>query len=97
VREAVSGSETGKSDDDVMSLGPGRPETEVTAKPKRRQFTAEHKRRVLREAAACTEPGAVCALLRREGLCSSHLTHRRQQAGRGEVAALKAKNKKAAA
>lgn len=77
----------------VMSFGPGRPETEVTEKAKRRQFAAEYKRRVLREAAACTEPGAVGALLRREGLYSSHLTHWRQQVERGELAALKAKKR----
>jgi transposase-like protein len=48
-------------------------ETEVTSKPKRRGFTAEYKLRILREADACTKRGEIGALLRREGLYSSHL------------------------
>jgi transposase len=47
-------------------------ETEVTAKPERRRFTAEYKLKVLREADACKR-GELGALLRREGLYSSHL------------------------
>ncbi len=43
-------------------------ETEVTAKARRRQFTAEYKRRVLAEADACTKAGEIGALLRREAL-----------------------------
>lgn len=43
-------------------------ETEVTEKAKRRGFTAEYKRKVLAEADACTKPGEIGALLRREGL-----------------------------
>jgi transposase len=77
----------------VMSFGPGRPETEVTEKGKRRSFTGEYKQRILREAAACKEPGAVGALLRREGLYSSHLTHWRKEAGRGELARLTPKKR----
>jgi len=49
-------------------------ETEVTEKAKRRRFTAEYKREILKQAAACTERGELGALLRREGLYSSHLT-----------------------
>ena len=56
-----------------------RPDPEVVAKAKRRQFSAEYKRRILREANAATEPGAIGAVLRREGLYSSHLTTWRQQ------------------
>lgn len=48
-------------------------ETEVTSKPKRRGFTAEYKLKVLREVDACTKKGEIGALLRREGLYSSHL------------------------
>src|SRR5215831_19075533 len=46
---------------------------QVAAKPKRRTYTAEYKRRILKAADACATPGAVGALLRREGLYSSHL------------------------
>jgi transposase-like protein len=56
-----------------------RPDPEVVAKAKRRQFSAEYKRRILGEANAATEPGAIGAVLRREGLYSSHLTTWRQQ------------------
>jgi transposase len=77
----------------MMSYGPGRPETEVIEKGKRRRFTAEYKQRILREAAACKESGEVGALLRREGLYSSHLTNWRKYAGRGELAALTPKKR----
>lgn len=61
------------------------PDPEVAVKPKRRQFTAEYKRRIVQEAEACTPPGEMGALLRREGLYSSHLTTWRQQRQRGEL------------
>src|SRR5437667_198437 len=50
------------------------PVIEVVAKATRRRFTVEYKRKIVREADACKTPGAVGALLRREGLYSSHLT-----------------------
>jgi hypothetical protein len=49
-------------------------DVQVAAKPQRRSFTAEYKRRILKEADACRTPGAVGALLRREGLYSSRRT-----------------------
>lgn len=50
------------------------PDSEVAAKPKRRVFTAEYKLRILQEAElAAGTAGGVGALLRREGLYSSHL------------------------
>ncbi len=72
---------------------PAVPEVEVVAKPTRRRFTAEYKRRILREADASTEPGAIGALLRREGLYSSHLTRWRAQRARGELAGLTPKQR----
>jgi len=62
------------------------PEIEVAAKATRRRFTVEYKRTILREADACRTPGAVGALLRREGLYSSHLTTWRAARERGELA-----------
>ena len=50
-------------------------EPEVLEKASRRRFTARYKLRVLEEADGCTEPGQIGALLRREGLYSSHLTY----------------------
>lgn len=46
---------------------------------KRRRFSAAEKLRIVREAAACTERGAIEALLRREGIYSSLLTAWRKQ------------------
>jgi transposase-like protein len=59
--------------------GKGVPDPEVVARPKRRRFTAEYKLRILREADACRQPGEIGALLRREGLYSSHLVQWRRQ------------------
>ena len=78
---------------DVMMSEARRPETEVTEKSKRRRFSAEYKRRIVREAAACTETGELGALLRREGLYSSHLSKWREQVQRGELAALSSKKR----
>ena len=55
------------------------PDPEVPERAKRRRFTAEYKERVVRAADACRKPGEVGALLRREGLYSSHLTAWRKQ------------------
>jgi transposase len=64
----------------------GGPAIEVVAKATRRRFTVEYKRKIVREADGCKTPGAVGALLRREGLYSSHLTTWRAARERGELA-----------
>ena len=64
----------------------GGPAIEVMAKATRRRFTTDYKRKIVREADACTTPGAIGALLRREGLYSSHLTTWRAARERGELA-----------
>ena len=61
---------------------------EVVAKPKRRQFTAEYRLRILEEAERCTQPGEVGRLLRREGLYSSHLTDWRKAQRQGSLRGL---------
>jgi transposase len=62
---------------------------EVPERVRRRRFSASYKLRVLREADACrSNTGALGALLRREGLYSSHLTNWRRQRERGELEAL---------
>ena len=68
-------------------------DVQVVAKPRRRTYTAEYKRRILKEADACTAPGAIGALLRREGLYSSLLVEWRRARGRGELAALAPKKR----
>ena len=71
----------------------GAEDVQVVAKPRRRTHTAEYKRRILREADAGTTPGAIGALLRREGLYSSHLVEWRRARGRGELAGLTPKTR----
>ena len=71
----------------------GTEDVQVAAKPRRRTYTAEYKRRILKEADGCATPGAIGALLRREGLYSSHLVVWRRARGRGELAALTPKTR----
>jgi transposase-like protein len=66
----------------------GAPDPELVERARRRRFTAAYKLRVVREADACTAPGEVGALLRREGLYSSHLTQWRQAREAGALEAL---------
>jgi transposase-like protein len=69
------------------------PDPAVDEKPKRRRFTAEYKLRILREADRCKAPGDIGALLRREGLYSSHLTAWRRERNRVAKAALAARKR----
>jgi transposase len=57
--------------------------SEVLERAARRRFTADYKQRILTEADACAEPGALGHLLRREGLYSSHLSAWRKQRDEG--------------
>lgn len=62
-----------------------RHDVQVTAKARRRRFSAEYKLKVVREADDCTKAGELGALLRREGLYSSHLTDWRRAREQGEL------------
>jgi transposase-like protein len=64
---------------------PSPPDPEVPEKAKRRRFSADDKLAILREADACTEPGQIGALLRRERLYSSHLVDWRRQRETGAL------------
>ncbi len=75
------------------AAGPTRPDAEVVAKPKRRQFTAQYRLRILEEAERCTESGEVGRLLRREGLYSSHLTAWRKARRDGALRGLSSKKR----
>src|SRR5215207_5684801 len=66
----------------------GVPDPELVEKAKRRTFTAEYKLRILGQAGACTRPGEIGAMLRREGLYTSHLTAWRKQRDAGALAGL---------
>lgn len=59
-------------------------DTEVVPKAKRRQFSVAYKKGILAEVDGCSEAGQIGAILRREGLYSSHLTTWRRQRERGE-------------
>ncbi len=76
-----------------MATGAIPSEVEVLAKATRRRFSAEYKLKILREAEACTQSGAIGALLRREGLYSSNLTTWRAQRERGELLGLAPKRR----
>ncbi len=69
----------------VLKLGNG--EVELS-RPKRRRFSASYKLKVLAEVDVCSVPGQIAALLRREGLYSSHLSSWRQQRELGALGAL---------
>jgi transposase-like protein len=82
------------SDHEPPATSPdSRPGTEVVERATRRRFTGEYKLRILREAAEASARGELGALLRREGLYSSHLTTWRAEAERGQLAGLKPKRR----
>ena len=72
---------------------PNVPDPEVVPMAERRRFSAEEKLRIVEEAEACTEPGEIGALLRREGIYSSYLSRWRQARDRGQLTALGAQRR----
>src|ERR1039457_2006758 len=86
---SVERSEAERSEDERSATAgdqgvAGRPNPEVVAIAKRRIFTAEHKQRILAEADRAKEAsGGIGAMLRREGLYSSHLVTWRQERAAG--------------
>jgi transposase-like protein len=68
-----------------------RPDSEV--KTPYRRFSAKEKLRILEEADACTEPGEIGALIRREGIYSSYLSRWRRARDRGQLDGLSAKKR----
>jgi len=84
--------------DQMLNAGNGKPmlnmpDPEVTPKAKRRTFTAEYKLCILDETSACRTPAERGAILRREGLYSSHLTHWRRELHAGAMSGLKPKKR----
>jgi transposase len=63
----------------------GVPDPELVEQAKRRSFSAKYKLEILAKADACTRPGEVGELLRREGLYTSHLTYWRKQVRDGAL------------
>ncbi|MDX2020478.1 MAG: transposase [Deltaproteobacteria bacterium] len=68
---------------------------QVSAKVKRRRFTAQYKLEIVRQADACKASGEIGAQLRREGLFSSQLVDWRRARERGELLAPKKRGRKA--
>jgi transposase-like protein len=64
------------------------PPPEVAAIAHRRQFSAGERQRILAAADQCKEPGEIGALLRKEGIYSSHLANWRKQRAAAEREAL---------
>ena len=82
-RRATGDSSTGAFANAAASSDP-----EVLERPQRRRFTAKYKLQVLQQADACTAQGEIGALLRREGLYSSHLSSWRRLRESGALAGL---------
>jgi transposase len=76
-----------------LPSGAAEPDPEVLERPTRRRFTVEYKARIVREAGASSESGAIGALLRREGLHSSHLSSWRKQLEQHGTEGLKSKKR----
>jgi transposase-like protein len=70
-----------------------RPDPEVRLAPLRRRFSGKEKLRILEEADACTKPGEIGALVRREGIYSSYLSRWRRARDRGQLDGLSAKKR----
>ena len=66
---------------------------EVVPMAERRRFTAAEKLRILEEADACTQPGEIGALVRREGIYSSYLSRWREARDQGQLSSLGAKRR----
>jgi transposase len=67
----------------------GMADPEVVPQAQRRRYGAAYKLRILVEADACRVPGEIGALLRREGLYSSHLWRWRREREKGKLDGLK--------
>jgi transposase-like protein len=89
----MSTSKTSSSSAAPPALRPLVPDSEVIARPVRRRFTAEYKRSILDQADAAQDSRSIGALLRREGLYSSHLGTWRRQRRQGEFDALTPKKR----
>jgi transposase-like protein len=90
-RDEATGRETERAEGESSEAAGGDaapqavPDPELTERPKRRSFTAEYKLKILKQADACKEQGEIGALLRREGLYSSHISTWRRQRDAGEL------------
>lgn len=77
-----------RSSSSIQPRSSSPPDPQVNSRPVRRRFSASYKLSILEEADRCSEPGQIGALLRREGLYSSHLVVWRRQRRAGTLSAL---------
>jgi len=90
-RDEAAGRETERAEGERSEAAGGNaapeavPDPELTERPKRRSFSAEYKLKVLKQADACKKQGELGALLRREGLYSSHISSWRRQRDEGAL------------
>ncbi len=71
------------------------PDPEVPARHAKRRFTTAYKLEILRKADACTRSGELGALLRQEGLYSSHVVTWRRQRAHGLAPKTRGRKRKA--
>ena len=91
-KHQISASEVSQDTSEVTLAEVQRPDPEVVPTAKRRAFSKAEKLRILAAADACVAPGDIGALLRREGIYSSHLaTWRKQRQSADATAALERK------
>lgn len=93
VRDGVPEQSSGTGGGTPSRNGSATPDPEVIERAARRTFSAEYKARIVREAERCHEPGAIGALLRREGLYSSHLVAWRKLLRQNGLEGLKRKRR----
>src|SRR4051794_12040584 len=80
-----AGGERGESGRGARGASGPLPDPELVERPKRRRFTAKYKLEILERAEACTRPGGIGELLRREGVYTAPLTAWRRQRKAGAV------------
>jgi transposase len=93
VRSAAAAEGARRATGDAAAGAAGVPDPAVEAKPTRRRFSAEYKLGILREVERAREAGEIGAILRREGLYSSHLVSWRRERDRIAQAGLVARRR----
>lgn len=93
--ERSEGPRSGGSPTDERERGAVPPDPEVPARHARRRYTTAYKLEILRKADACTRPGELGALLRQEGLYSSHVVTWRRQREHGLTPKTRGRKRKA--
>ena len=86
--DAAAGAATNGGRRPTVVAAPAAASPELSARPRRRSFTAQDKLRILADTDRAAEAGGIGAILRREGIYSSALTDWRRQRDAGAFGAL---------